>query len=586
MNLYDKSSLILVPGAVKDGKVYSQRPENGDGDFTFTRGSNLAATRVDENGLIEKGRENLILQSNQFDTTWFNYNSTETGGQAGYDGSNDAWRIDLTGAAGYMFQSLSQAGIQTASVYAKAGTLNFVRFRITGAGADKFVDVNLTNGSIGTTGGGNIDSQAVSIGNGWYRISLSCDAPPSALLLHPIQADSDFTATSGSIYIQDAQLEQGLVATDYIETTTTTAQAGILEDMPRLDYSSGASCPSLLLEPQRTNSVTESEYYGTWTKNGTIVEQNEIVSPDGDVNAAKYQGDGTNSPKMLYTVGGSVTSGTKYTWSAFVKRGTLNFCQLIIGSATFDAALFSNFDLLNGTIGSSGGGAIPFIESYGNDWYRVGITATANANGTATPFIVLANSATMGRVSSFTTSDYIYIYGGHYEQGSYPTSYIPTYGTSVTRNSDACTKTGVSDLIGQTEGTIFLDFEFINPNKVVVLFTIHDNANNKRLELWANNNDLNGFIGGSVNIGIGNTTITNGRHKAAMAYNESGDQAFYVDGVQIGTSLTAYTIASLTGIKFNNHIGGGVYKTKEGVKQLLLFKTRLTNAELEALTTI
>jgi hypothetical protein len=32
----------------------------GDGDFTFSRGSNLAATRVDVNGLIEKGRENLL----------------------------------------------------------------------------------------------------------------------------------------------------------------------------------------------------------------------------------------------------------------------------------------------------------------------------------------------------------------------------------------------------------------------------------------------------------------------------------------------------------------------------------------------
>ena len=236
MSLYKDASLVMIPSAYKDGKLYSIRPTDGSGDFTFSRGSNLAATRVDVNGLIEKGRENVLLQSNQFDTTWFNSNSTETGGQAGYDGSNDAWRIDLTGAAGYISQSLSQAGIQTASVYAKAGTLNFVRFRITGSGADKLVDVNLTNGSIGTTGGGNIDSQAVSIGNGWYRISLSCNTTPSAFLLYPIQADSDFTATSGNIYIQDAQVELGLVATDYIETTTTSVSAGILEDMPRLDY--------------------------------------------------------------------------------------------------------------------------------------------------------------------------------------------------------------------------------------------------------------------------------------------------------------------------------------------------------------
>ena len=74
-------------------------------------------------------------------------------------------------------------------------------------------------------------------------------------------ADSDgvTSGTSGSIYIQDAQLESGLVATDYIETTTTSVSAGILEDMPRLDYSGGASCPALLLEPQRTNLIVHSE---------------------------------------------------------------------------------------------------------------------------------------------------------------------------------------------------------------------------------------------------------------------------------------------------------------------------------------
>ena len=68
------------------------------------------------------------------------------------------------------------------------------------------------------------------------------------------------------VLIGAPQLEQGLVATDYIETTSSTAQAGILEDTPRLDYSGGASCPALLLEPQRTNSIClQSEYFDVWT---------------------------------------------------------------------------------------------------------------------------------------------------------------------------------------------------------------------------------------------------------------------------------------------------------------------------------
>ena len=67
------------------------------------------------------------------------------------------------------------------------------------------------------------------------------------------------SGTSGYIYIQDAQLEQGLVARDYIETTTAAVEGGITDNVPRLDYTD-SSCPALLLEPQRTNLVPNSEY--------------------------------------------------------------------------------------------------------------------------------------------------------------------------------------------------------------------------------------------------------------------------------------------------------------------------------------
>ena len=52
MSIYKSSSLAMIPTAYKDGKLYSVRPNDGAGDFTFSRGSNLAATRVDVTGLI------------------------------------------------------------------------------------------------------------------------------------------------------------------------------------------------------------------------------------------------------------------------------------------------------------------------------------------------------------------------------------------------------------------------------------------------------------------------------------------------------------------------------------------------------
>ena len=83
VSLYDAASLWMTPSGAEDGKLFSQLPTGGSGDFTFSRGSNLAATRVGADGLIEKGRENLFLNSNQFDTGWPTSNATFTSGQSG-----------------------------------------------------------------------------------------------------------------------------------------------------------------------------------------------------------------------------------------------------------------------------------------------------------------------------------------------------------------------------------------------------------------------------------------------------------------------------------------------------------------------
>ena len=144
-------------------------------------------------------------------------------------------------------QSKSASGVHTFSVYAKAGTYDFCRVLILSANT-AFTDFDLANGTIGTQDADTIDAKITSVGGGWYRLSVTAsDSAITAVRLYAIVDDNDLTGTSGNIYIQDAQLENGLVATDYIETTTTAVSAGLLGDMPRLDYSGGAtSCPSLV----------------------------------------------------------------------------------------------------------------------------------------------------------------------------------------------------------------------------------------------------------------------------------------------------------------------------------------------------
>ena len=289
--------------AAKDGNLLGYAVGDSSGkyvprEFTFTRGSNLAATRVAANGLIEKGRENLLLHSNSFNN-WTNSNTSETSGQSGYDGSSDAWLLTKTAASGFIFRSFSGSGVQTFSAYVKANASTWGLLQCIG-GSNPYAYFDLGTGVVGSIGGGTISNSIEDVGGGWYRISLIHNTTISSARIYPAEANTA-SGTSGSIYIQDAQAEIGLVATEYIESGASTGLAGILEDSPRFDYSGGASCPSLLLEPSRTNIVPISEGIPEDTIQVTLTE-NYGTSPEGVQNSLKVQKNGSSSSDRIFPI--------------------------------------------------------------------------------------------------------------------------------------------------------------------------------------------------------------------------------------------------------------------------------------------
>ena len=583
-SLKDLASLIMIPSLVKDGRLDTVKPlGNGiihpdatgnndgtdgstpsEGNFTFSRGSNLAATRVDVNGLIEKGRENLLLQSNQFDTTWNLDGSTITGGQTGYDGSNNAWLFSKTSPFDGLNQAgLSQSGISTTSIYAKIPSsendVNALLFRIQDSSGDSVVTFNLTNDTIPNLAGNAVAADKVNVGNGWYRCSLSVNATISRVNFRPAIGTST-GASTGTLLFQDSQLEQGLVATDYIETGASTAQSGILEDLPRLDYSGGASCPALLLEPQRTNQCSQSEYIGSsdWNPAGItrslVITQTSETNPEGGSICWKIQG--TASDNQLGN-NSSTTSGTTITNSIYIKRV----------SGTGDVFLRN----VNNNHTS-------FSLSVADGWKRIDVTGTATS-ATARFYLNLVDF-----------NDEILVWGAQQEAGSYPTSYIPTYGSAVTRSADDVNElTSATSLIGQSEGTLFLDFVANDEDSFQIVYQVRTtgstNVGQIDFRIQSGNLRALGNDGGANQFNISAGAVVAGtRYKCAVRY-ANNDVAFYVNGVLKGSDASAsFSSSSLDQIGFNENTGS--FLPSVSISQSLVFPTALTDSECIALTTI
>jgi hypothetical protein len=216
----------------------------------------------------------------------------------------------------------------------------------------------------------------------------------------------------------------------------------VANNVPRLHYPVGGGCPSVLVEPQRTNLVLRSQEFdnASWGKSSSItITPNTTISPDGTMNADTIASDGSNGfHSANQTI--AVTNGLSYTTSLFVKKGTNNIITLRVISGTSDARIIFNLTTLEFT--TTGSPTNPFVFPEGNDWYRIGFTLTSAATSLQMiiyPFVI----------GSPTAGNHI-IWQAQLEQATTATSIIPTTSATVTRNEDVIdvtTPAGVTEIV-------------------------------------------------------------------------------------------------------------------------------------------
>jgi len=361
-------------------------------------------------------------------------------------------------------------------------------------------------------------------------------------------------------------------------TATRVNSSGLIEsvasNVPRLDYTNG-TCPSILVEPQRTNSFLYSEQFNNayWGKYQTSVTSNATVSPDGNLTA--------DTVAVTTGTGGSIflispITGT-YTVTVFFKAETSNLT--IIEVPTIGDV---NINLSTGTFTTTGS-VTGAMKSFANGWYR----CTATFTGTAIPYISFGITGIAGQTAS--------LWGAQLEAGSYATSYIPTTSASVTRNADVISKTGISSLIGQTEGTVLFDgiADITNPNGAILIYLGSSDGSgafdySTYLKFSGNNLNLTVYSGGVNYVNSTSTqTYTNKQNiKVAFSY-KNNDFICYANGVQLFTDTTGVVSTNLSSIALGFYPPNIPFNQYNGnINLTALWKTRLTNTQLAQLTTI
>jgi hypothetical protein len=348
-------------------------------------------------------------------------------------------------------------------------------------------------------------------------------------------------------------------------SATRVNSAGLIElmpiDVPRLDYT-GNSCPSILVEPARTNLATNSDGNVSTYSSATNVT-NATSSFNSFTNAIQFPSTG-----LALAYKSVVTTAQTYTISVFIKMDD-NSEPILSASPTT-----GNFCLvIENNIASSN----LKVESYGNNVYRLSASATSTGVLTGNGLIRYSTQV----LKSFK------ITGIQLEAGSNATSYIPTTTATVTRNADVISKTGVSSLIGQTQGTLYAEINISTFNSGV-FFSINDGTSANRIQMYkfTDNKIYCDRVSAtqSAATSISSSALSVGTYKVAFAY-QSGTSYLYINGAQVGaTSAATFTFGSMSKVNIGSNFAD-TSTFNDRVELAALFQTRLTPQQCIDLTT-
>jgi hypothetical protein len=356
-------------------------------------------------------------------------------------------------------------------------------------------------------------------------------------------------------------------------SATVVNQSGLIETVgsgePRIDFKDDAK-GALLLEPSRTNSIFKSDdVLSTYqSQSGNVSDASESI--DGFDNSIQVEYNASNS--LIYKRDFTPTIGTKYTISCFVQMNDNSAPIHTVDANSGDFCLINN----NTVVSASD---IKTERLASTNVYRVSATKTASDTNNRFGIIKYSTQSSKGfKVTGFQL-----------EVGSYPTSYIPTSGSAVTRVADVCSQTVPDGVIGQTEGTMYAEISALADDFATYRFiSLYDGTFDNFCDIYygdASNRISARFRSGAGSVinmffAVSDVTASN---KVAISW-KANEFKLFINGVSRGLNTSGSAPVGLNKLDFHQVSNSNPFYAN--VKDVRVYNTRLSNSELAALTTI
>jgi hypothetical protein len=394
-------------------------------------------------------------------------------------------------------------------------------------------------------------------------------------------------------------------------TSTGLVSAGVPANTPRFTYdpTTGDSL-GLMTEPAATNFMGFSEDFSQWGASGGTITSNTQQSPDGNVtadtlteNTAVSAVHGTNRTSNTFAAGSTLAA------SVWVKAGSgSRQIQLDVRSNGGTVGFFAVYTLTgSGAVGTPsvvGTGTVlsgrATIKAYPNGWYRCSVTGTVDVAATTAVFACYMVSGGTSVYTGDGTSS-LHFWGVQLERVSTTggiasaSSYIQTTtSASAARSHELCRSLTFPAWLNASQGTLYVRMKnppvrtfpgstsniiSVGPSGVVGdLAIIQRGADSDTTSFTINTTSVTQYNANRLS-----TALNDGFTRAAIAY-ATNDMYGTANGV-VGVTDTLGTVPPIDCICVGGSVSGSGNNAGGEIQAVMFYPTRLSNANVELLTT-